>query len=367
MLGPAGVACVLALAAPAKAAGPRPEYLALLQAYSRGARAEAIAGLGAYDQRELERQLGELQRLVAAAERCRCQEPIQGISLRAAVMLHADRDYAERPVPAEPELPRHCPGWQARLAGRFAALAARAPDTRDFARRFYLAMAKRCQWDYCLEEARAWAREGLALFPRDADLLLAAGAAYEEGGTLGMTDSRTLITGLPRGQHDNIRVSARQRQGWLAEARRYLDGAVAAAPDDAMARLRQGRVLFRLGEREPARGALGEALQRAREPGLRFLAHMFLGGTREDAGEVEAAAAEYRLALEIDPLSQSAAVALAHALQLAGEAEEAREVLRSGVSAAGRRAGRDAYWDYLVGNALDVEEAFARLREETLE
>ena len=134
-----------------------------------------------------------------------------------------------------------------------------------------------------------------------------------------------------------------------------------------MARLRQGRVLFQLGEGGPARDALAEALRRAREPGLQFLAHLFLGRTREDAGEIEAAVTEYRLALEIDPLSQSAAIALAHALQLAGQAEEAREVLQGAVSAAGRRAGRDAYWDYLVGNALDAEEALARLREETLE
>jgi len=126
--------------------GTAPEYLALLRDYARGERAAAIAGLGALGQRDLERQLGEVQRLVLAAEQCRCRSPLEGLPLRAAVMLHADRDSAEQPVSSEPEQPRPCPGWQARLAGRYAALLARLPDTRDFARRFFLAMAQRCQW-----------------------------------------------------------------------------------------------------------------------------------------------------------------------------------------------------------------------------
>lgn len=367
MLASAAAACILALAAPPKTEGPRPDYLELLRAYAHGARAEAIAGLGTWSLRELDRQLGQMARLVQAAELCRCPTPIEGVSLRAAVMLHADRDRAERPASTEAEQPRPCPGPQALLAGRFAALLARLPEHRDFARRFYLAMALRAQWDYCLEESVRFGQDGIQLFPRDGELLLAVGSVYEEGATLGMATSMTRVTGLPAGKRDNARVSAKERQKWMLQARRFLADAVAADPENALARLRLGRVLYRLGEAELATDALAGAVERTREPSLLFLAHLFRGKLHEDAGHLDEAAAEYRLALEIDATSQSAAVALAHALQLTGEAESARDVLEQAVAAAGRRGGRDAYWDYLMGDAVHLEDLLDGLRRETLE
>jgi tetratricopeptide (TPR) repeat protein len=360
-------ACVLALAAPPKAGGPRADYLELLRAYARGERAEAIAELGTWSLRELDRQLGQMARLVQAAELCRCPTPIEGVSLRAAVMLHADRDRAERPASTEAEQPRPCPGPQARLATRYAALLARLPEHRDFARRFFLATALRAQWDYCLEEAVRFGQDGIQLFPRDGELLLAVGSVYEEGATLGNTASLTRISGLPEGKHDNDRVSAKQRRKWMLEARRFLTDAVAADPENVLARLRLGRVLYKLGEADLAKQALAGAAEGSRQEALSFLSHLFLGKIQEDARLFDDAVAEYRVALGIDPTSQSAAVALAHALELTGEREAAVGVLGDALRAAGRRDGRDAFWDYLVGDAMRLESLLDELHRESLQ
>jgi tetratricopeptide (TPR) repeat protein len=152
----------------------------------------------------------------------------------------------------------------------------------------------------------------------------------------------------------------------MVEARRFLADAVAADGSNALARLRLGRVLDRLGEREPARKELEEALRLSQQPEIRFLAQLFAGHLHEEEGRVPEAAEAYRLARVIDPGSQSAAVALAHVLQLAGEAEQARGALEPAVDP-GRRTSRDAYWDYLMGNALHGEELVDALRRESLE
>src|SRR5436189_121049 len=69
------------------------------------------------------------------------------------------------------------------LVARYASVLAWHEETRSFARRFFLALANSCQWDACFLEAQRWAREGLKLFPRDAELLLSAGSTIEESAT----------------------------------------------------------------------------------------------------------------------------------------------------------------------------------------
>mgnify|MGYP002402414658 CR=1 FL=1 len=126
----------------------------------------------------------------------------------------------------------------------------------------------------------------------------------------------------------------------MVEARRFLADAVAADPANALARLRLGRVLDRLGEGELARRELEEALRLSSDPDIGFLSHLFLGRIDEQDLRLPEAAEQYRLALSSDPGSQSAAVALAHVLQLAGDPEQGRAILEHAV-AAGRRANRE--------------------------
>jgi tetratricopeptide (TPR) repeat protein len=318
------------------------EYEGVLRLYSRGEREAALAALGTMRASDLDQQIHSLQRQAKRSARA-----LDALPLRAAVMLHVDRDELERPVATGRERARPCPGEDTRRAGQIAALLAQRDLTRDFARRFFLAMAQRCQWDFCLEAAEQWGRDGLERFPGDASLQLVVGAALEEQATLG------------RG------VGASDRIISFREAARFLADAVTADPSRLDARVRLGRVQWRLGENEAARATLEEATRRGGALPLLYLAHLFLGQVHERSGGPGEAAREFARALEIDPQSQAAAIALSHACLLAGDTKQARQVLTDALALAGQRELRDAYWDYLGSSAADAEALFEALRSET--
>jgi tetratricopeptide (TPR) repeat protein len=344
----------LVATAPAEAAARlSPKYLDLLLRYARGDRPGAIAALAEWSEGALQKQVGIVEGAADAAERCpKCPNGLAGVPLRAAVMLHADRDKAEQPEPGGREETPRCPGRHAKIAGRYAALLARDPQTQDFARRFFLTTALLWQHRACFEDAILEARAGLELFPREAQLLLTRGSVLEE--------RAILTTAGPRSDEPNALP-----QDWLKEARRDFTDAIAFDPDLVLARVRLGRVLWRLKQPEPAREALEVALVRAREPDHRYLAHLFLGRIHEDAQRLDQAVAEYRAAAQVYPEGQSAAVALSHALQLAGEAEEARRAMARGLTD-GRRA-RDAFSDYLACNTEGADRMEADLHRESLQ
>jgi tetratricopeptide (TPR) repeat protein len=344
----------LAATGPAEAAARlSPKYLDLLLRYAHGDRLGAIAALGEWSQGALQKQVAIVQDARLKAERCSdCPNPLAGVPLRAAVMLHADRDKAEKPEPGGREETPRCPGPHARIAGRYAAILARDPETQDFARRFFLTTALLWQHRACFEDAALEARAGLELFPREAQLLLTSGSVLEE---------RAILTASSLGNGGPSASS----QDWFKEARRDFTLAIALDPDLVLARVRLGRVLWRLKQPEVAREVLEAALARAHEPDHRYLAHLFLGRIHEDAGRLDQALVEYRAAAHVYPEGQSAAVALSHALQLAGEADEARRTMARGLTD-GKKA-RDAYSDYLAYNTEGVDEMEFDLHRESLE
>jgi tetratricopeptide (TPR) repeat protein len=302
---------------------------------------------------------------VLAAERGKAAEP--PIPLRAAVMLHLDLDEAERPESLGTEQPRRCPGRQAGIAARYASLLAWHEETKSFARRFFLALAHSCQWDACFLDAKRWAGEGLKLFPREAELLLAVGSAIEESATVWTGGSTVENTAIPPHFREAAHAAAVERVTRYRQARSFFEDAIAADDGLTLARVHVGRVQWRLGEREAGQAALEKAVERSADPQLSYLAHLFLGRVHEDSGRLDQAVEHYRLSLALDPSAQAAAVALSHALRRAGELEAAREVLRRALAHAGRREGRDAYRDYLVGDAIHFREQLAALRQESLQ
>ena len=339
----------------------RESYFELIRRYARGERAEAVAGLGAWSERDLARQLAGVERAARAAERCPdCPNLLEDLPLRAAVMLHWDRDRAELPSPEGVEQQRQCPGPLARLAGRLARVLARRPASADFARRFFRMVVTSCQWDACFDAAERWAGEAIEVFPRDAELLLARGSVREESATLGTR------TPQPTDASSAQALAASRRDQGLQKARRDLEDALSIDAGLGLARVRLGRVLWRLGEPEPARQQLEAALQSLRDPDHAYLARLFLGRIHQDAGRLEEAVSEYRLAAAVHPSALSAGVALSNALRQ-GDAEGARLVLRQGLRHAGRRQERDPYWDYLVVNAEDLTDLLEALHRESLE
>jgi tetratricopeptide (TPR) repeat protein len=355
-----------ALAAVA-ATGPSvvsPEYEALLQRYARGEREAAVAALAEWEPRDVDRQIRALVRAARGAAGCAaCPGPVDGRLMKAAVMLHLDRDSADRPPAAGNEQPRMCPGVDAHRARSVAELLAVREATRDFARKVYLAVAQGAQWDFCLEDAVEWGREGLARFPKDAPLLLGVGSTLEENATLG----RPMLRGFGRPGDNRTPGASGARARGFADAERMLAQAVAADPGLVEARVRLGRVQWRQGKDDLAVRTLEEALRRGGPPPLPYLAHLFVGQVHEGAGRVADAQRHFEEALALEPESQAAVVALSHARRMAGDLEGARRVLRDGLAYAGRRGDRDPQWNYVASNAETAAALLDALRAEASE
>lgn len=339
---------------------PIPAPLALARMYAAGQRAEAIARLEGWGEDELKRELVALRSLAAKMGH------LPEGTLRAAVMLHTDREAFERMQAPVEERARECGiekhGAYARAL--MSLLVVQSDRSRDFARRWLTAMALQSHWDLCLDDVTRWTHEGLKWFPKDAQLLLIQGTAGEVAASLPRPPA--FFYANPSEQKRGLAEVARQRQE-LSQARRDLEAALAVEPGLHEARLRLGRVLWRQEKPGEARVALQDLLERAPEPWLLYLGHLFLGRVVEDAGDLAAAARHYRAALAIDPRAQAAAVALAQVQLVAGEDGESREVLSRALKQAPRAQPRDAYMSYHLGRANLAEGMLDALRAETLE
>jgi tetratricopeptide (TPR) repeat protein len=335
--------------------------LALARMYAAGQRAEAIARLEGWGEDELKRELDALRELTG---KVRGRGP-EG-TLRAAVMLHTDREAFERMQAPVAERARECGiekhGAHARAL--ISLLVVRSDRSRDFARRWLTAMALQSHRDWCLNDVTRWTHEGLKWFPKDAQMLLIQGTAGEVAGALPRPPA--FFYANPSEQKRGLAEVARQRQE-LSQARRDLEAALAVGPELHEARLRLGRVLWRLEKPGEARAALQGVLERAQEPWLLHLGHLFLGRVLEESGDLAAAAEHYRAALAIDPGAQAAAMALSQALLLTGDDGEGRKVLGRAIAQAPRDQPRDAYMTYHLGRSHLAQAMLDGLRAETLE
>jgi tetratricopeptide (TPR) repeat protein len=326
-----------------------PYPLALAQLYASGQRAEAIARLEGWSEADMKAELVTLRSQMRKMGGHLPEGP-----LRAAVMLHTDREAYERLQSPVVETVRECGinqhGGYARSL--IPLLVVQTDTSRDFARRWLMAMALSSQWDLCLDDVERWTREGLKWFPKDAELLLIQGTASETSATL---------SPLPGG------FGVDQRRIALTKAARDLEAAVALDPDLHEARVRLGRVLWKLEKPAEARVALATALERAKDPWVLYLAHLFLARVLEDGKDLPGAVEHYRAALAIDPRAQAAAVGLSEVLLLQGEEGESREVMNEAMRHAPRAQPRDPYLSFHLGRANLAEEMLDALRQETLQ
>ncbi|MCM2255321.1 MAG: tetratricopeptide repeat protein [Vicinamibacteria bacterium] len=317
-------------------------YESVLLAYAGGDRDEALQRLGEMSWQTLDAAWALLLSQVKNVATCpNCADPVSRLPLPAAAMLHLDRDRLDNPRQFDVEQRPRCPGRQAQRALQVADLLATRPETREFARRLFLGAAQRAQWDACMEEAVATGRAGLALFPDDADLLLAVGASYEKWARL--VDVRTASL--------------------LGDAARHLERALAADPGRATTRVHLGRVLWRQGRFEDARATFEAAVTPGADAGALYLAHTFLGHLHHRAGRSEAAVECFHRALAIAPLGQAAALGLAHALRLRGDTTGAGQSADQVLAA--RDKPLDPLVNYLADNAAGAEDLLDELREGT--
>jgi predicted Zn-dependent protease len=338
---------------------PQPNPLAIAEMYSAGRRAEAIAKLEGWSEADMKAELVSLRNQMR-----KMGGRLPEVPLKAAIMLHTDREAYERLQAPVVETQRECGinahGGYARAL--IALLITQSDASRDFAKRWLTAEALQSHWDLCLDDVRLWTREGLKWFPKDASFLLIQGTASEISAQLTPVPA---IYANPNNRQQGLTELARRRQE-QAEAKRDLEAAFALDPSMHEAALRLGRVLWRLEKLPEARVPLQSVIDGPKDPALQYLARLFLGRVKEDSGDVPGAIEDYRAALALDPSSQAAAVALAQALVVSGEDAEGRGVLGRAVEQAPRIQSRDAFMSYHLGRAGEAEAMMETLRSETL-
>jgi len=355
----------LCTVAVALAVGAAPvSYADLLRAYAAGDRAAAVAGLDAFDDGPIGRELDALRDRAGA--RCStCDAAAVQSALRAAVMLHTDKDELDRrPLATSGDYTPTCgPPVHALFAER--ALGGLLADAqgREFARRWYVAMALRSLGDLCFEEGRRWAMAGLKRFARDKDLLLARGLLAEAIATITDLRAPAAASATPR-EIDQLREHQVAGRSLLAEAAGSFQQALAADPAVEEAALHLGRVRFRLGQPDAALSALAPVLATSREPSWLYLAHLFAGRAHEASARAGDAERAYENAARVDPEGQAAAMALAHVRLMAGDTSETRAILDKELGRIVPRTHADPFWNYQVGAARRAEPLFESMRDE---
>jgi len=329
LLAPAGLAAQSGVLSPA--------YESVVRRYAAGDRQGAVANLADWPEGRLRDEFTALRALVQASLACPggcgAANVWQRIPIEAALMLHSD---AAQEVRGEGRLPR----LHESAAVEIARLMKQDPSRRTFARRWYEAMAGLAQGENRWGEALEWAERGLEDFPDSAGMHLVLGSIEE---TLG------------------ARLGFRAH---LERAERALRSAVAADPSLVEARLRLGRVCWRLGETTEARSFLQDVLDREPERETALLAHLFLGRLDEDAGRLDEATQAYEAALALDPSAQAARIALSHVRLRRGDTASARAEAETALGFSGYRLRQDPFWLYPWGPSVGVEERLEALRRE---
>jgi hypothetical protein len=171
-------------------------------------------------------------------------------------------------------------------------------------------------------------REGLATYPRSAELHLALGVVYEvpwfwfDGNPRGERIDRTnpasgRVAGPFSGPEERVRYS-------LAAAANQYRRALSFDAAHGRARLRLGWLHVLAGDRRASED-LAAALRDASDDDERYLAHLMLGGLAERAGNRPEAIAAYSRAREAGPSYKTACIGLSHAYAVSGETASAAD------------------------------------------
>lgn len=207
----------------------------------------------------------------------------------------------------------------------------------------------------------------LALYPRDPEVLLAAGSFFE-------TALQTSTSRADASESPLVTRAAFQKEraqlGNRKEARlalRYLSRALDEAPELSEVRLRRGRVFGLIGNDAAALGDLVPLAEKAGPPRTRYLAKLFIGAVHEQASRprLEDAQRAYESALRERPRAQTALLALANVLLTMGNADESARLSRQALGEPRERATievLDPWSEYGLPLVKEAWRAFRDLR-----
>lgn len=185
--------------------------------------------------------------------------------------------------------------------------------------------------------------DAVELFPEDTEILVAAGSFFEWAGAPNFGEPRH-----------------------LAKAERLYLRATRVDPDDPIAELRYGIVLWKRGRSELSRIPLGRTLELATDDELAFRAHMALGRIDNLQDRHEAAISHFRAAVALKPDWQIGALALSNALHLNGARDEAREILAHALQVRWTDENLFGWWSYEVGLSARFEPLLEKMRAEVI-
>lgn len=383
--------------APAAAHYGLSAYLGIADAYAAGAPEAALADITAWPPSAVQRAVAELQR---RSEKLRAfavfPDDIPIGTVEAAVLLHAEaalfalRAVDDRLAEVHARAATELLSWSQLSAftvrGRALdkvrrAQRAQSDDTASPARdpeippecdvrpridpaRLSLALAAGAVDAGAPVTARGFAEDALRRAPLDAEVRFVFGCTAE-----GLAVNESLRGRAAEGRH-----WLDEAVGALSEAV-TLDAGLAPDPVDAPhpgaraleAVLRLGRIALDQGWLPRARRCFESVDAKASDDRQRFLARLLLGRLAEQEAKSDEAIACYRRALEAWPQSQSAALALAHALERAtGPAAAVPEVARALALSRPASAKPDPWRSYLYGMPGLAESCLDRVRREAL-
>ena len=306
-------------------------YRAVVETYRAGDADGAVSGLFALDQKAVESML--LQHVKLAERGFNLDPSIDRTFLRAAALLHTDaalRCWDERrqmDCAAGLEVARLLVDFSERDAQRVG----------SFARRWYVASAVIATGYFDPRDALEYFKRAVKKFPDDVQLLTATGW-YSEW----LADQPAVVGSIL--SHQRSRRQRHQR-----EAVQFLTAALRVDPQAQEASLRLARLEASVGEVAKARDRLTALLADGDlNPSIGYLARLILGDIQQDAGNAGEAERLYRDAITLDPIAQSARLALGRLLYAAGDATGAADVVEPFVTHRAPRERNDPWSDYRV-------------------
>ncbi len=304
--------------------------LALLVHTEAGIRASEPAAVG--------HQLALSRKVVAEIRRLQDDFRVNGPLSRYDELYGGIR--AERQVPA--------PETRARLG------LAEWDALKLFLREWYLVVASQLQRGADPTAIDRHLRDGLELFKKDPELLLARGTHSEDQAHVSIVD-RSLAGEL------YVSDYIQERRLLLVSSRDDYDAALAGLPELHEATLRRGRTSAHLGDRKSARSAYEAVAASSAPAALQYLAWLFLGQLAEDERQPGRALGAYEHAHTLMPNAQTAMVGLSRLCDAASDAICARRWLDRAFSVT--RQGRgDPWWDYQRGQAWMAAARLASFR-----
>lgn len=191
--------------------------------------------------------------------------------------------------------------------------------------------------------AQTYFDQAVKAFPRDPEILVAAGTLFEWSGT-------------PRFGE----------RGHLSKAEDLYARATRADANDAVAQLRYGNTLWKRDRSEQATTPLQRVLELSGGIDLICRAYIALGRIEMLENNYDNAVEHFRAAVALQPDWQVGAVALSHALHMAGARDESRQVLERGLDSSSDER-RFAWWSYETGLIERFDPLLEKMRDEVLQ